>query len=125
MTKPTDNKPMRADTAETVVRPAVDVFEDGNGITVQADLPGVNNDRLNLHVENAVLTIEGTALLDQAEKVDALYAELQAPVFQRSFTLSSELDVDRIAAQLSNGVLTVTIPKRETAKPRRIEVRAA
>lgn len=125
MTKPTDNKPMRADAAETVVRPAVDVFEDGNGITVQADLPGVNNDRLNLHVENAVLTIEGTALLDHAEKVDALYAELQAPVFQRSFTLSSELDVDRIAAQLSNGVLTVTIPKRETAKPRRIEVRAA
>jgi HSP20 family molecular chaperone IbpA len=125
MTKPIDNQVMRADATDNVVRPAVDVFEDGNGITVQADLPGVNSDRLNVHVENAVLTIEGTALLDHAEQIDALYAELQAPVFQRSFTLSSELDVDRIAAQLSNGVLTVTIPKRETAKPRRIDVRAA
>lgn len=118
------DQPVRG-TSGRIVRPAVDVFENEEGITVQADLPGVGNDGLNVHVENSVLTIEGTARLEQAENIEPLYAELNAPVFQRSFTLSSELDVEHIDARLSDGVLTVKIPKRAEARPRRIEVRAA
>lgn len=125
MNQQTATGPVARAESERIVRPAVDVFEDESGITVQADLPGVGNDGLNVHVENSVMTIEGTARLDQAEGIAPLYAELQTPVFQRSFTLSSELDVDRIDARLSHGVLTVTIPKRAEARPRRIEVRAA
>lgn len=116
------DKPVAADVMVNIVRPAVDVFENDAGITVLADLPGVTSAGLNVHVEKDVLNIEGTTRLEQPEQLDPLYAELQAPVFQRSFTLSSELDTDRVEAGLRDGVLTVRIPKRETAKPRRIEV---
>lgn len=125
MNQQTATRPATRGASERIVRPAVDVIEDETGITVLADLPGVGNDGLNVHVENSILTIEGTAHLDQAERIEPLYAELETPVFQRSFTLSSELDVDRIDAHLCHGVLTVTIPKRAEARPRRIEVRAA
>jgi HSP20 family molecular chaperone IbpA len=125
MNQQTTTEQVAHDERDRVVRPAVDVFEDEGGITVQADLPGVGNDGLNVHVKNSILTIEGRAKLDQSDRIEPLYAELQSPVFQRSFTLSSELDVERIDARLSNGVLTVTIPKRVEARPRRIEVRAA
>jgi HSP20 family molecular chaperone IbpA len=105
--------------------PPVDVIEDATGITLYADLPGVSRERLNLRVESDTLTIEGELSLPVPQGMQAGHAEVQAPHYRRSFTLSKELDADKIGAELSQGVLRVRIPKAEHAQPRRIEVAAA
>lgn len=110
--------------ARDTVRPPVDVFESEQGITLRADLPGVPRDKLTVRVEGDTLTIEGEAVLDLPGQMEAVYAELRSPYYQRSFTLSSELDTSRIEAGLKDGVLTLTVPKHEAAKPRKIEIQA-
>lgn len=106
------------------VVPAVDVFEDDNGITLLADLPGVPREGLNVRVDGDSLQIEGTASAFGPENLELVYGEARLPVYRRRFTLSRELDTSRIDAQLKDGVLRLTIPKAEEARPRRIEVRA-
>ena len=106
------------------ILPDVDVWEDADGITLVADLPGVSKEGLNVRVDNDTLLIECEANLDMPEGMEAVYAEVRTPHFRRSFALSGELDAARIDAALKDGVLTVTIPKTEAAKPHRIEVRS-
>lgn len=110
---------------EPVLRPAVDIFEDANGITVQAEMPGVSKDRLNVQADRNSLVIEGTAVIDVPEGMDALYADVRSTRYARSFVLSGELETDRIEANLKDGLLTVRIPKRAELRPRKIEVQAA
>ncbi|WP_082521870.1 Hsp20/alpha crystallin family protein [Ramlibacter sp. Leaf400] len=105
------------------VVPPVDVFEDESGITLLADLPGVSRERLGVRVDGDNLLIEGTAEVAGPGDMDIVYGEAQVPAFRREFTLSRELDASRIEAQLKDGVLRLSIPKAEAAKPRRIEVR--
>jgi HSP20 family molecular chaperone IbpA len=95
--------------SERAIRPPVDIFEDETGITVQADMPGVSKERLNVHIGNDTLSIEG--------KTDITIR------YQRSFSLSSELDGDKVDASLKDGVLTLRIPKRGQYQPHKIEVR--
>ena len=104
--------------------PDVDVWEDAAVITLTADLPGVSNKGLSVRVDNDTLLVDGDATLDMPEGMEAVYAEVRTPHFRRSFALSRELDTARIDANLKDGVLTLTIPKAETAKPHRIEVRS-
>lgn len=111
--------------ARPSVLPPVDVYEDENAITVLADLPGVAKDDLTLRVEGDTLTLEADLKLGEAPDMQVTWAEVRAPVYRRSFTLSRELDTARIEAALKDGVLTLTLPKREHARPRRIEVRSA
>ncbi len=111
--------------SEVLLRPAVDVYETEEGVIVKADLPGVSKESLNVQVDKEVLTIEGTVSLDVPEKMEARYAEVQSSRYRHSFTLSQDLDTSRIEAELKNGVLTLTIPKREEVKPRKITVNAA
>ena len=106
------------------MRPAVDIFEDDTGITVHADMPGVSRDRLDIHVDNDSLSIEGRAEIPMPEGMEALHADIRSTRYQRSFTLSSELEGDKVEASLKDGILTLRIPRREEHKPRRIEVRA-
>ena len=106
------------------VLPRVDVFEDESGITLLADLPGVPRDRLELKVEGDTLLVEGTVQPLTPDGLEAVYAEVRVPRFRRSFTLSRELDSQRIDANLKDGVLTLRIPKAEHAQPRRIDVQA-
>jgi HSP20 family protein len=106
------------------VQPRVDVYEDGSGITLLADLPGVPRDKLELKVEGDTLLVEGTVQPQTPEALEAVYAEVRVPRFRRSFTLSRELDTQRIDANLKDGVLTLRIPKAEHAQPRRITVQA-
>jgi HSP20 family protein len=106
------------------MRPAVDIFEDDTGITVHADMPGVSRDRLDIHVDNDTLSIEGRAEIPMPEGMEALHADIRSTRYQRSFTLSSELEGDKVEASLKDGILTLRIPRREEHKPRRIEVRA-
>jgi len=108
--------------AENALMPPVDVFEDATGITLLADLPGVPKDRLHLQVEAETLTIEGEVALEVPEGMEATHAEVNLPRYRRVFTLSRELDTDKVSAEFRNGVLTLRIPKAEHAQPRRIEV---
>ena len=107
---------------EATILPAVDIFENGSGITVQADMPGVSRDRLEVHIDSDTLSIEGRAEIPMPEGMDAVYADIRSTRYQRSFSLSRELDTERVEAGLKDGVLTLHIPKREEHKPRRIEV---
>jgi HSP20 family molecular chaperone IbpA len=107
-----------------VLIPTIDIFEDKHGITVQADMPGVAKDRLNVQADRNSLLIEGGLAIDMPAGMEALYADVQATKYQRSFVLSGELETDKIEANLKDGVLTVRIPKRAEFRPRKIEVRA-
>ena len=103
----------------------VDVVEDDAGITIYADLPGVPKDRLSLRIEGETLQIEGEMVSDAPEGMEAIYAEVRVPRYRRAFTLSRELDTEKINASLKEGVLNLRIPKTEHAQPRRIEVKGA
>ncbi len=118
-----DVKPREAETPALV--PAVDIFEDGHGITLRADLPGVSRDRLDVQINDDTLSIEGEAAIDTPEGMQPLYADVRATRYRRRFTLSRELATDKISAKIDDGVLTVTIPKREELRPRKIEISAA
>jgi HSP20 family molecular chaperone IbpA len=108
---------------ERVLRPPVDIFEDAEGITLIADMPGVSKDRLNLQVDRDSLIVEGEAQIDMPEEMEALYADVHSTRYRRSFALSSELETGGIDAGLKDGVLRVRIPKRPEVRPRKIDVR--
>jgi HSP20 family molecular chaperone IbpA len=110
-------------TQEATLMPPVDVIEDANGITLFADLPGVPKDKLHLHVETDTLTIEGELGLEIPEGMEATHAEVALPRYRRVFTLSKELDPEKVSAEFNHGVLKLRIPKAEHAQPRRIQVR--
>lgn len=110
---------------ERAILPAVDIFEDSAGITLQADMPGVSSERLDVQIDGESLSIEGKVEIPVPEQMNALYADIRSTRYQRSFSLSSELDADKVEASLKDGVLTLRIPKREEHKPRRIEVQTA
>jgi HSP20 family protein len=108
---------------EIALRPAVDIYEDAHGITVQAEMPGVSKERLNVQADRNSLLIEGEAAIEVPAGMEALYADVQSTKFRRSFLLSGELATDAIEADLKDGVLTLRIPKRAEFRPRKIEVR--
>ena len=107
---------------DTTLLPPVDVFEDASGITVLADLPGVSKDRLDVRVEAETLLIEGELGLSMPEGMAASHAEVGTTRYRRTFTLSKELDADKVDAEFNQGVLRVRIPKALDAQPRRIAV---
>jgi HSP20 family molecular chaperone IbpA len=108
---------------DSAVVPPVDVIEDATGITLFADLPGVGKEQLNLRVEADTLTIEGEVGLATPEGLQPSHAEVSVPRYRRVFTLSKELDPERIAAELTHGVLKLRIPKAEHAQPRKVQIR--
>jgi HSP20 family protein len=121
-------EPARTDTTrrgDAALMPPVDVIEDGTGITLRADLPGVPKDKLSLQIEADTLTIEGEMSIAMPDGMEASYAEVNVPRYRRVFTLSKELDPSRVSAELRNGVLSLRIPKAEHAQPRRIEVKVS
>jgi HSP20 family protein len=107
----------------TPLTPAVDIVEDADGIRVTADMAGVSKDHVSIGVEGDTLTIEGIVGLGENAALQPVYQEVGVAHYRRSFVLSRDLDTERIEAQMRNGVLTLRMPKREQAKPRRIEVR--
>lgn len=102
--------------------PPVDVIEDSTGITLYADLPGVPKDALQLRVDGDQLHIEAETRLALPDGMTPTHVEVGLSRYRRSFTLSKELDADQVAAELSQGVLRVRIPKAAHAQPRRISV---
>lgn len=118
------DKPGVAARAAVVLRPAADVLEDADGITLHLDMPGVSHDRLAINADKNTLTIEGDMQIGMPDGMEALYAEVHSTLFRRSFALSGELDADKTEANIKDGVLTLRIPKRSELRPRRVEVRA-
>ena len=106
---------------ETYVRPPVDIFESGDGLTVVADLPGVSRDQLSIDVKDNVLTIAGRTRT--ADSGQPTYREFELFNYYRQFELSDSVDVAKISAELKNGVLTLHLPKSAEARPKRIEVK--
>lgn len=108
---------------ERYVTPPVDIFENSDGLTVKADLPGVAKEDLDVRVENHVLTIRARA--NHVAAGEPIYREYGLVNFFREFELSDKVDQLKISADLRNGVLTLNLPKAEEAKPRRIDVKVA
>jgi len=107
-----------------VLVPPVDIYEDETGFTLMADLPGVAKERLRVKVNGDTLLIEGDVSVPSPQGMELFYAEIPASRYERSFTLSRELDASKIEANLKDGVLKLRIPKAEEARPRRIEIKA-
>jgi HSP20 family protein len=110
---------------EAALTPPVDVVEDGTGITLYADLPGVSKDKLHLQVESDTLTIDAESNLSVPEGLQSSHTEVGLGRFHRVFTLSKELDTEKVSAELAQGVLTLRIPKVAQAQPRRIDVKVS
>lgn len=114
----------REQEVETLL-PPVDIYEDGNALHLIADMPGVTRESLHIEVDNNVLSLEGEVRLDMPEGLTALYAEVRAERYARRFTLSHEIDAEAIQARIDNGVVELVLPRKETHRRRRIEVKAA
>lgn len=104
--------------------PATDVVETENEIQVYTEMPGLNPDNIDIDVENNVLTIRGEKQEERTEGEEGTYhiAERRYGTLARSFVLPRDVDAESIRADFQNGVLTVTIPKSEKARRRRIEI---
>lgn len=103
--------------------PSVDIFETENELVLKADLPDVEQKDIDVRVENQTLTIAGERKFEkQAETKGYHRIERNYGNFVRSFAVPNTFDTEHIAAQFKNGVLTVTLPKKEAAKPRQIKV---
>ena len=107
-----------------VFTPMVDIFESEGNITVLADMPGVASDGVTIDLENNELKIMGEVEEQGSVKERYLLREYNTGRFHRHFTLSDRIDQNKITASMKDGVLRLVLPKAETAKPRRIEVKA-
>jgi HSP20 family protein len=101
--------------------PAIDVRANDREVVFVCDVPGVKRDDLDITLENHVLTIKGARKFDRNDNEQVMLGRSYG-AFSRSFTLSDSLDEDHLAANLSDGVLTIRIPKHAKAKPRKIQI---
>ena len=106
--------------------PAADIRETDNELVVALDLPGVDSKEVDIRVENSLLTVRGKREWDaQSEKDNYHRAERLYGTFARSFMLATDVDANKVRAIYKDGVLTISLPKAEKAKPRRIEITTA
>jgi HSP20 family protein len=106
-----------------VFTPAVDIFETDQAITVLADMPGVRADGLTIDLNDNVLSLDGSVTPIEGDNEQTLLREYHIGSFHREFRLSNLIDQAKIDATLQDGVLRLTLPKAEAARPRKIEVR--
>jgi HSP20 family molecular chaperone IbpA len=102
--------------------PVADIFETEQALTLKLEMPGVTKDRVDVRVENDVLTIEGRIDFAPYESLRPVYTEYNIGNYTRTFHLSSKIEQDGISASLKDGVMTLILPKVERAKPRKIQV---
>jgi len=107
-----------------VFLPPADIYETKDSIVVLAEMPGVPPEGVDLTLERRVLTIRGRSAAGEHTGYQRVYNEYADGDFERVFTLSENIDRDRIEARLKDGVLHLVLPKAETAKARRIELKA-
>jgi HSP20 family protein len=103
--------------------PAVDILETEDAITLKADVPDVDTNNLDIRVENNTLTLKGHRKFEKNENVKGWHRiERSYGEFVRSFALPNTVDTEKVAADYKNGVLSVSLPKKEAAKPRQVKV---
>ncbi len=106
--------------------PAVDILETDNELVLKADLPGVEMKDVDINIENGTLTLKGERKFEREEKNKGFHRmERSYGSFVRYFTLPDTVDPEHVHAEYGNGVLTVTLPKKEIAKPRSIKVQVS
>jgi HSP20 family protein len=111
------------ESALTTWAPAVDIYETPNELVVKADLPDVNEKDIDVRVENSLLTIRGERKFEKSvSEENFLRVERTYGAFSRSFSLPNTVNAEAIGADYKDGVLTVTLPKREESKPRQVKV---
>jgi len=103
--------------------PAVDILETEDAVTLKADLPDIKTEDIDIRVENGAMTLRGLRKFEKDEKVKGYHRiERSYGEFVRSFAVPPTVETDKVAAEYKNGVLTITLPKKETAKPRQVKV---
>jgi HSP20 family molecular chaperone IbpA len=105
-----------------VFLPNADIYETTNELKVVLEMPGIEKDKIEINVENDILRVQGRIDLSKYEGLQPLYTEYNVGHYARSFQLSSKIDQSKIAAEMKNGVLSLTLPKVQEAKPRTIKV---
>jgi HSP20 family molecular chaperone IbpA len=105
-----------------VFLPNADIYETQDALTVVLEMPGVEKGNVEIRVEDGVLNVQGRLDLSKYPGLQPLYTEYNVGHYARSFQLSSKIDQNKIAAELKDGVLSLTLPKVEEAKPRTIKV---
>ncbi len=103
--------------------PAVDIYENDDEIILHADMPGVMKNDITVNIDNGTLSLSGKKVLDHGAKT--VWEEFGDVEYIRNFSVPQSIDVEKVEAQLSDGVLKLHLPKSEAAKPRQIEISAA
>lgn len=110
-------------TREDVVVPALEMKENDSEVTVRAELPGIDPKEVDVSLERGYLTIKGEKKQEKKqEKENYLHVETSYGSFSRTIPVPADIDPDKVRAGYKKGVLTITMPKKETAKPRRVEI---
>jgi HSP20 family molecular chaperone IbpA len=102
--------------------PNADIYETEEGLIVLLEMPGVDKSHIDISLENDVLTVEGRIDFSKYQGLTPIYAEYAVGHYRRGFTLSNRIDQHKISAEMSDGVLTITLPNVEEVKPRRISI---
>src|ERR1700722_7966858 len=105
-----------------VFMPTADIYETQDALKVVLEMPGVEKGNVDVHVEDGVLNVEGRLDLTKYKGLQPLYTEYNIGHYSRSFRLSNKINQEKIGAELKEGVLSLTLPKVEEAKPRTIRV---
>jgi HSP20 family molecular chaperone IbpA len=126
LTKKETQSPTKVErtTNRKIYVPKVDIYERGDDTILLADMPGVDQKSVDINLDKNVLTITGSIKADNHDNYRLAYAEYETGDYQRSFTLSNEIDTNKIDATMKNGVLRLVLTKAEAAKPKKITVRA-
>jgi len=114
-----------AERAAVTFTPAVDIFEKGETTIIMADMPGTGPDDIDLTLERRVLTLTGRVKAQTPEGFRRVSSEYREGDYMRVFTLSDEVDQDKIKADFQNGVLRLELPRAAESKPKKISVKAA
>lgn len=106
--------------------PPVDIYETGDSVVLKAELPGINPDDVEIRVESGTLYLKGERKFEKEAKDENLRrVERSYGTFTRSFSLPNTVDSEKVNAEYKNGILTLSMPKREEAKPRSIKINVA
>ena len=108
---------------EYVVVPPADIYETENEFVIKAEMPGVNKDGINVTLDNNELEITGKINSNLPDEKNLKYSEFRLHNYQRKFNVGETIDRNTLSAKLEDGILTLTLPKREEVKPKKIEVR--
>ncbi len=109
---------------ETIYLPALDIYEEEDKVVIEAEIPGVNKEDIKINVEDNVLTIKAEKKKEEKVKdKDIIYEEIAYGMYAREIELPHTVDTEKIEAVYENGVLKISLPKKEEVKPKQIEVK--